>query len=403
MLQKKITDINIEDIQILVDNEVGESKILEYKKELHIDTGDQRKEFLADISAFANADGGTIIYGIEESNETNLPSKVCGITIVNEDELLRKVNSLLRDSIAPRIPDIDYRIIQISDENQYIFIMQVKPSYMMPHRVIYKNHDKFYVRNPKGKHPMDIGELRQAFNMSDNLYRQIEEYKLERISVIDANRYRQLDSTYPAFIIQAIPLQAFRSKELLTVIDVKEALIKSKDSAFDVACIQQVLIDGIALRTYRADNKGADCALGRFYINGIIEKATNNCFEPGWTSTNRSPQVKLDLIFRETLAINVIDSVKGAISFYLEAGISPPVIISCAIINGEGFTIPRNRGQNTLGKIDRNLLLVPDVVVDDLDKNVFEIVKPILDSLWNSCGYMKCEYYDDEGNLKMER
>lgn len=55
VINKHITEICIRDLQMLIDNEVGEGKSLEYKSELNIGSGDERKEFLADISSFANS------------------------------------------------------------------------------------------------------------------------------------------------------------------------------------------------------------------------------------------------------------------------------------------------------------------------------------------------------------
>ena len=48
-------------------------KTIEYKAELHIDTGDDRKEFLADVTSFANSNGGDLIYGIQEDREKISP------------------------------------------------------------------------------------------------------------------------------------------------------------------------------------------------------------------------------------------------------------------------------------------------------------------------------------------
>ncbi len=194
MFIRNIEDITMEDMQYLIYNEIGEDKTLEYKRELQIDTGDDRKEFLADVSAFANAEGGMIIFGVEENDETNTPQSVCGIIIDNEDELVRKIDNLTRDSISPRIPEIKYKIIALSDANKSILIIQIGQSYILPHRVTYKGWDKFFVRDSKGKHPMDIDELRQSFGLSDSLFKKIEDYKMDRISFYHENKYGIFDS-----------------------------------------------------------------------------------------------------------------------------------------------------------------------------------------------------------------
>lgn len=46
------------DIKRLISNQIQENKSLDYKKELHISKDNDKKEFLYDISAMYNTDGG---------------------------------------------------------------------------------------------------------------------------------------------------------------------------------------------------------------------------------------------------------------------------------------------------------------------------------------------------------
>ena len=62
--EKEIENITEERINSFKDNQVAEDKHLEYKLILPSEKYDDKKEFLADVSSFANADGGVIFYGI---------------------------------------------------------------------------------------------------------------------------------------------------------------------------------------------------------------------------------------------------------------------------------------------------------------------------------------------------
>jgi len=399
MIFNDIAEITLEDLQHLIDNGIGESKTLEYKKELHIDTGDERKEFLADISAFANCDGGIIIYGIEEDIKTRLPSNICGIIINNEDTMILKIENLIRDSIKPRIPEIKYRVLQIISKKEYILIIQIKPSYIIPHRVIYKGHDKFYARNSKGKYPMDIEELRQLFTLSDTLYKKIDYYVLERIQIIGSNRYGVLPSDHPVFVMQAIPLQAFRSKDFMSITHIKDSITKSGDRAFRNGYDMQICIDGIALKPPQNSYGKQSSAIGHYYTNGVVEKATSKFFNPYFESSNVKPSVKLKMIYKQPLVKEIIKNVGGILLYYKELGVAPPIVLSCSIINGEGFTMPVDNWLDVEGEIDRSLLLVPNLLINEFETKIEEIIQPILDSIWNSCGFSKCQFYDDEGNF----
>src|ERR1700752_2301480 len=62
--------ITIEDIQSLIDNGIGESLNLEYKGAGALKKDDPAKiKITKSISAFANSNGGILIYGIHEEDQ----------------------------------------------------------------------------------------------------------------------------------------------------------------------------------------------------------------------------------------------------------------------------------------------------------------------------------------------
>lgn len=66
MLAKPIDDVTLADRQALVDHNIPESRRLEFKRDHYGRKDDDRREFAADVSAMANAQGGDLIIGIIE-------------------------------------------------------------------------------------------------------------------------------------------------------------------------------------------------------------------------------------------------------------------------------------------------------------------------------------------------
>jgi len=122
-----------------------ENKNLDYKRELHIDTDSDKKEFLADISSFANSNGGDIIFGIEEDSIDKIHVSIAGIEYQNDYILIRRIEDFIRQSIQPIILNIEYKIIEI-EKGKGILIIRISQSLIAPHRVEYKGHNKFYTR-----------------------------------------------------------------------------------------------------------------------------------------------------------------------------------------------------------------------------------------------------------------
>ena len=66
MIAPTLNQIDESAIEALKTNTVSESKTLEYKSQLPGGTDAEKKEFLADISAFANTREGDFVFGVEE-------------------------------------------------------------------------------------------------------------------------------------------------------------------------------------------------------------------------------------------------------------------------------------------------------------------------------------------------
>ena len=101
VIPRKLSEIDEAAIDSLLENEVSESTTIEYKSALPGSTDSEKKEFLADVSAFANTRGGDLIFGIIE--EGGIPKEVPGVRFVDADADVRRLESLMRDGTNPRI------------------------------------------------------------------------------------------------------------------------------------------------------------------------------------------------------------------------------------------------------------------------------------------------------------
>ena len=156
VLDKPLEALDKHDVLALMENQVPEGKTIEYKQSLPGNSYDDRKEFLSDVSSFANASGGHLIYGIAEAE--GLPVDIPGLSNIDADAKKLRLENLLRDCIEPRIPGVGIRAIEM-DSSAAVLVIRIRSSWAQPHAVVFQKHWRFYSRNSAGKYPLDVSEL----------------------------------------------------------------------------------------------------------------------------------------------------------------------------------------------------------------------------------------------------
>ena len=67
-IYKQINELEEDDLLALISAGESEGKYIDFKQNLILNSDSAKKEFLADISSFANAVGGHLIFGMSEQN-----------------------------------------------------------------------------------------------------------------------------------------------------------------------------------------------------------------------------------------------------------------------------------------------------------------------------------------------
>lgn len=139
------------DLEALIHNQVQESARLEYKASKALSFPKQTGEFAKDVSAMANSDGGTIIYGVEEKG--HLPVSI-DAGAAHSDITRERLEQLILGNIRPRL---NFEIVQISlspDASAYVIAVQRSDR---PHQNTVDK--KYYKRFNFSAQPMEDYEI----------------------------------------------------------------------------------------------------------------------------------------------------------------------------------------------------------------------------------------------------
>lgn len=156
----KLENYDIEFIESLIKNEIEESINVDFKSADALSKLDaKKKEISKDVSAFANSNGGIIIYGVNEINH-----KASELSFVNGNEFTKEwLEQVISSTIQRNIPDL--KIFPIRKDGKIentIYVVQIPESFEAPHiakdKKFYKRYnfesvamEEYEVRNLYGK------------------------------------------------------------------------------------------------------------------------------------------------------------------------------------------------------------------------------------------------------------
>lgn len=398
MIQKNFNDICKADIDFLIENKIAEVKTLEYKKKLPGHTDGDKKEFLADISSFANASGGDVIYGIKETidangKKTGEPDAVVPLQGITADEAKLQIENIVRTGIEPRIPVHVKGIAGYgSDGNGFVILVHIPNSFASPHMVTFKNSSRFYCRNSAGKYQLDVHEVRNAFLATDSQVERVHSFLQNRLAKIMADETPVPLSTEHRLVLHVIPLYPFLNHQRLQLSS-KRDLISDFRPIRRSSDGHRYNLDGYV--TYDRDDKNRTLINGycQIFFDGVVESV---CCHILTTTGGGKPQ-KGEAGFISSIAYEkyTVEAIGDYFKGYKSLGIEAPAIISMTLLGCKGAHMYTNDLSSQT--IDRDVAILPEVQIGSFDEEVTTVMKPIFDAVWNACGHPRSYNYTEDG------
>jgi hypothetical protein len=399
MINVPLTQVDRGVIEALITNEVRESRSLDYKDKLPSGKNDDRKEFLADVSAMANAGGGDIVFGIAERREdgrpTGLPESVSGLGGVNLDAESLRLENMIRDGIDPRISGLRLWPVEGIDGGP-VLVLRVPKSYLAPHMV--KTGDsRSYSRNNSGKYPLDVTEIRSAFALSETLPEKIRRFRDERIGRIVADELPVPLPAHPKTVLHLLPLSAL---DPTTRIDVAPLLSRSSD--FPPMSLHHLHswgprynLDGLLL-TGNSGNPVSPSSYLQLFRSGAVEAV-----ESLMLRSQRERESGLDPLISAMAFENALIVDLDRFLRLLElVRVEPPVVVMLSLIGVKGYRLflPNRMIDNVSHyQIDRDTLHLPEGLMQSFGEPADKLLQTAFDAIWQCVGYERDTLYQYGG------
>jgi hypothetical protein len=361
MLLKPLPQIAAPDIQALVGSPEG--RTLEFKSKLIVQKDEERREFLADVSAFGNAQGGDLVFGVEEA--AGIATAAPGVSLADPDAEIRRLESMLLSGLEPRLP-VEMRWIPAEGEFGYL-VIRIRPSFAAPHRVIFRDHAKFYGRSSAGKYPMDVQELRVAFNATAGLEARLAEIQADTVQSVLEQTWPMLLAAGPFVALDYVPLAALFSRYDLSP-DPDMALIPTDGTLHEHF---PTLTGQLMLATDEH---------GEAYSASITrrEGRTTSVFRPAIMFAHSA-------IFAGHVEDRVLSTARGAEMVMRHHGVEGPAAVCVSLIGVEGFWLHDGVGVRLREplRLRSPVMSLPPIVVDRPSP---ETLTPLFNRLWNGFG-----------------
>ena len=391
-----LSNINFEDIAETILSEqvttgIPEGILIDYKREMYGKKDDDVKEFLKDVSSFANTSGGHLIIGIDEAG--GIPTEITPLS-GDADQDLQRLENLARDGIEPRISGLRMRAVAVN--GGYVVVVRIPKSWSPPHRVSARGTNRIYGRNSAGAYELSIDELRVIFTSAASVLDRVRAFRAERLAKIDVGEaIVPLAKDNGRLIVHLVPTSAFG---FLSQIEPGAAhavqdLLRPMDS---MGLSPRINFDGYAGLYHGPDGKCRSYT--QVFRNGIVEAVKVRVVSDPHDGQIWIPAQAFDRW--------ILDQLPQYLFALQKLGVPPPIVLMITLQGVRGARLGVERqSYDYPPKLDHDVLELPECVIEQYGSDVdyHRAARPAFDALWNSGGFFRSAHFDATGTWKIPR
>jgi|SRR5450759_59619 len=213
MLLEQLERLDEKKLQQLCDERCPESGTLDFKRILPGTSDKDKHEFLKDVCAFANAEGGDLVYGIDEDG--GVAKAIVPIASETADSVRRRLGQVLDAGLEPRIQGIGFHEVNVT--NGYVLVVRVPSSFDGPHRYLFNSHSKFVMRNGTHTSELSFDQLRSAFDRTATLADRARRFRDDRLQAIVNNKAWRPMKKGPICAVHLIPIASMSGRKSIDV------------------------------------------------------------------------------------------------------------------------------------------------------------------------------------------
>ncbi|MBV8772729.1 MAG: ATP-binding protein [Deltaproteobacteria bacterium] len=376
-------------LSALIEARASETLHIEYKQQTYGGNDEARREFLADVSSFANSRGGDLLIGVVANN--GIPTSLLPFSGNADAEVLRLEN-MARAGLEPRIPNFQIRPVPIANGGS-VLVLRIPRSYRAPHRVVFGRSNRFWARSSAGKYEPNMDELRALFAFAPELAERMRAFRFERVAAIAAR-----DTPVPlvddcCLILHVVPFSHFDLRPSVSLAALQEhAAYLLPIGVITHPIDWRINFDG--LLTVSNPTAGVHRAYVQAFRAGAVEAVASSIGQDNGQLDVR----RLDAF--------IVHYTRVYAMLLKESGGEPPFIVMASIIGAKGRMLGAfDQWRGWVGQsADRAQLHLTEIVLGEVpagDPHCGQALRPLLDQLANAAGIPSSPNFDEHGNYML--
>jgi hypothetical protein len=339
-------------------------------------------EFLKDCSAFANANGGDIVVGMQE--DEGLPTELSGFE-GDVDALMLHLRNHLHNHLEPSLA-VPMKAVDLADKKA--LVLRLPESVLGPHRVAYNNHGHFYQRINAEAVAMNTDQIRQAMLMRGTIYQQMREFHEQRLRGPSIGFPKPLIADF-AVVVHLMPYESFAGRVSLPITDHFDAVPQMGFELFreerGAVGDNRLNLDGL-LRF-----KEGWPFYTQLFRNGVLEVVDKSF------TFKREENPKTTWLESATLSQCLSRQIPKYVGLLRNLGINPPIWIAMSLTDVKDVQIPSVSPFGSVRAFDRSWVRLPEFEVASYEQKLGPLVKSMADLLWQAANVAECPYLDAKG------
>jgi hypothetical protein len=369
----------------LVTNGACESRALEFKQDLQVAKNEQKVEFLSDVTALANSDGGDILFGMRAEN--GVAKEVVGLRNFTPDVRIGQLENMLRDCVQPRLPGLQIEARALTN-GHHALLVRVGRSFAAPHMVRHQGVTRFCGRNSNGKYDLDVQELRSAFLASETMSDRLRDFRLDRINKLVSESGPVALTSAHLMVLHLLPVISARPDIRLGTADFERLVRVAQPQPMGCTGCSSFTMDGLLVASDWGQK--AYRSYVQVFRNGYLEAVeamTLNREEP---SEKYIPSVAFEG--------RILQGFLGYLKAMEVLNLPPPYVASVSLLSVRGYFMYVGPQYGVRRPVDRDHSLTDEVLIEDTSKQAGRLLRPLFDQIWNGCGWAASLNYDQNGD-----